>query len=146
PGFPVRYAHFMRLSGLELPLLAQNLFLTENSLLASRLIRQATRDLTDRRIDGLIWGHGQAGVKAGNRLPPGGESFTTRAWRAELRSIMRTEKLEAPGEEAVLNHSNACITGITALAEAMRRIRAGRWGRALVLVQEMRCRDWVLWP
>lgn len=127
----------------DLPDLHDHKYVSESAIVAKRLVSQVAKGL---RYDGIIWANGQLGIKFGNALyGTRAETMTTAKWRTTLAQILAESEIQIASENYI-SHSNACITGVTALAAAQRKISSGEWQRAIVLIQELRCRDWVLWP
>lgn len=105
--------------------------------------------LKGHSVDGLIWASGQYGRKVTDfyKGPASYESFTNSgSFHLQLQSILKEQNVSLHNERNLINQSNACVTGITALGSVCKRIQLGDWNRALVFLHESRCREWVLSP
>lgn len=116
----------------------------------SFLLRKLSESgLRGSAIDGLVWTSGQYGRKVTDFYPgiQSYESFTeSGSFLRQVQSLLKEHKMVLKSEANLINQSNACVTGITALGSACKRIQMGQWERALVFLHESRCREWVLSP
>jgi len=112
--------------------------------LYKKLISNAPK-LESTPIDGLIWASSQFGRKVTDFLSKKPATYENFFDSSEFENYL-SKKLHFSSPSSFINQSNACVTGITAIESAQKRIRQGHWKRALIFVHEARCREWILSP
>lgn len=142
---PIKYCHLLRSEELRLPDRQKFQVFSENQLMLDYLMKGVMngRD-NSKKVDGVIWGNGQIG------LPPPVDQLqakiSTHQWRVAVQDSLRLATGQIVPDSNIIGIANTCNTGIAALGVAMQKILSGYWARAIVVVQEVRCREWVLKP
>ncbi len=142
-SIPIQFCHTLRSNRLALPPREENLVYLENRLLLDQL-------LTDLHapgpIDGVIWGNGQVGLPRHPTDKTMVASVSAKEWQNAVQESVRTNMGQTVPLSQIIGLAVTCNTGIAALGMAAQRISQGLWQRAIVVVQEIRCRERVLLP
>lgn len=143
-AIPIQFCHTLQSNRLVLPSRGENQVYLENKLLLDQLLEDLQ---VSGPIDGVIWGNGQVG------LPPHqtektmvAASVTAKEWQNTVQASVRKVTGQTVPLSQIIGLAVTCNTGIAALGTAAQRISHGFWQRAIVVIQEIRCREQVLLP
>lgn len=143
-SIPIQFCHTLRSNRLVLPPRNESQVYLENVLLLEQLLGDLQ---VNGPIDGVIWGNGQVGLPSHLAVPNvDSTSISAREWQSAVQRGIQKATGQTLSPSQIIGLAVTCNTGIAALGMAAQRISQGLWKRAIVVVQEIRCRDRVLLP
>lgn len=142
-SIPIEFCHTLRTSRLHLPKRGDRQFFLENKLLLDHLLSDLN---TSQKIDGVIWGNSQVGMPEVPTNGTGAQAIGASEWQRTVQAGVQSAAGSTVPLSQIIGLAVTCNTGIAAIGMAAQRISVGQWRRAIVVIQENRCREQVLLP